>query len=359
MLLADITLSDNRRIQNRIFRMLIMLTMITLIVDLLGVYSDGKPELYILSYIVETALYILSPLTPCTWAFYVSYTLFQDIRRLRVEMRVFTGLTLVNTVLTALSPAYGLMFTIDAQNVFARGPFFLVLGATSFLPTLYAIAICIARRSHETRRTLAPLLLFPLPILIAASLQIVFYGLSVIWPGVTLAIFIVFISLQTRQYSVDTLTGVFNRRQLDNRLAGLIKGAQRGKPFSCIMLDIDHFKAINDAYGHVVGDDALSDAARLLRSCIRSEDFLSRYAGDEFVILLDVSDSAALDAAVARIHAAAVEYNKNSKKPFRLDFSVGYEVYDSASNVSQDRFIARVDSLMYDNKNSRKAPSPV
>jgi diguanylate cyclase (GGDEF)-like protein len=123
------------------------------------------------------------------------------------------------------------------------------------------------------------------------------------------------------------------------------------------MLDINHFKAINDAYGHVVGDEALSEAAQVLRSCIRSDDFLSRYAGDEFVILLDVADKAVLEATVARIHASTAQYNKATRKPFRLSFSVGYEIYGGGCEVSQDRFIAHVDSLMYGDKYSKKKPA--
>jgi len=146
------------------------------------------------------------------------------------------------------------------------------------------------------------MLLFPLPVIGAAVVQIIFYGVSMIWPGVTLGIFIVYVSIQARQYAIDPLTGAFNRRQLDNYLAGRIKGARHGKPFSCIMLDIDHFKIINDAYGHIVGDEALSDAAQVLRSCIRSDDFLSRYAGDEFVILLTrLSTAEGVDRIATRI----------------------------------------------------------
>ena len=357
MLFADAALSSRGLLQNRIFRGLIIATMVTLMADLLGVYSDGRPELYIFSYVVETLLYVISPVAPFIWALYVSYQLFQDIRRLRIEMRVFAVFLLVNTVLALLSPVYGLMFSINTLNVFSRGPFFFVLYTVSFLPPAYAFVMCIVRRSHEALRTLAPMLLFPLPVIGAAVMQIIFYGISAIWPGVALGIFIIYVSIQARQYTIDPLTGAFNRRQLDYYLAGRIKGARRGKPFSCIMLDINHFKAINDAYGHVVGDEALSEAAQVLRSCIRSDDFLSRYAGDEFVILLDVADKAVLEATVARIHASTAQYNKATRKPFRLSFSVGYEIYDGGCEVSQDRFIAHVDSLMYGDKYSKKQPA--
>lgn len=359
MLIGDLALPGKRLLPNRIFRGLIIFTMITLAVDLIGVYSDGKPELIGLSYVVEVMLYVLAPIVPSIWATYVSCQLYQDVQRLRIELRVMTAPVLINAALVFLSPFYGLMFTISNQNVFSRGPFYFVLCAVSLAPILYSTIMLLAFVKREPLKVLAPLLVFPLPIVAAALFQIIFYGASVIWPGVTLAIFIIYISLQTRQYTIDHLTGAFNRRQLDSHLAVRIRGARRGKPFSCIMLDIDNFKTINDEFGHIVGDEALFDAAQLLRSCIRGGDFLSRFAGDEFVILLDVADQEVLEATVSRIRACAHAYNQTTQKPFRLDFSVGYEVYGAGSDISLERFIARVDSLMYGDKSSKKESPPV
>ena len=354
MLSADMLLSEKRVMQNRLFRGLIITTMAILAIDLVGIYTDGEPQYFILSSIAETLLYIATPLPSCIWAFYVSYQLFQDIRRIKIEMRVFTALVLVTTVLSLLSPIYGFMFRISPQNVFARGPLYFILYIAAFLPLVYSTALSIIYRKKISRKLLLPLLLFMLPPVIASIMQILMYGISVISASVTISIFIVCVGVQVRQHNADHLTGVSSRCQFDTCLAGRIKGAKRGKAFSCIMLDIDNFKAINDTFGHVVGDEALSEAATLLRSCIRSEDFLARYAGDEFIILLDMTDKTILSQTVDRIRTRAEEYNQKSCNPFRLDFSVGYEIYDEKTALCQDHFVARVDALMYENKNHKK-----
>ncbi|HEX9306060.1 MAG TPA: GGDEF domain-containing protein [Anaeromyxobacter sp.] len=84
----------------------------------------------------------------------------------------------------------------------------------------------------------------------------------------------------------DPLTGLYNRRHLDERLASELAGAQRhGRPVSLLMIDIDHFKAVNDAHGHLAGDEALKMVAFVLRGAVRKEDVLARYGGEEFVVI--------------------------------------------------------------------------
>jgi diguanylate cyclase (GGDEF)-like protein len=354
MLCADITLSDKFVMQNRLFRCLIVVTAIAITLDTAGVYTDGRPHYFVLSCIAETLLFAVAPLPSCVWALYVSYQLYQDIRRLRIEMRVMTALLFANAILSALSPVYGFIFSIGPQNVYTRGPQFFLLCIASYLPLIYSAGMCILRRKYVSRRLLSPLLSFVLPPLAASVLQVLLCGISLIWGSITISIFIICVSVQVRYHSVDHLTGVFNRRQLDSYLAERIRSAKRGRAFSCIMLDIDSFKAINDTWGHVVGDEALADAAKLLRASIRSEDFLARYAGDEFIIVLDVSDKSALEQTVERIRVRVEDYNQKSIRPFRLDFSVGFDIFDPNSKASAHSFIARIDWLMYENKNSKK-----
>jgi two-component system cell cycle response regulator len=89
----------------------------------------------------------------------------------------------------------------------------------------------------------------------------------------------------------DPLTGLFNRRRLDDVLKREWAVSQRYKnSLSCIMLDLDHFKAVNDQHGHGAGDDVLKQVATLLRSRLREVDLAARFGGEEFVILLPQTD---------------------------------------------------------------------
>jgi diguanylate cyclase (GGDEF)-like protein len=84
----------------------------------------------------------------------------------------------------------------------------------------------------------------------------------------------------------DPLTGLFNRRMLEDRLGSELAGALRhGRLVSILMIDIDHFKAVNDTYGHLAGDEVLRMVAATIRATLRKEDFVARFGGEEFVVI--------------------------------------------------------------------------
>lgn len=90
---------------------------------------------------------------------------------------------------------------------------------------------------------------------------------------------------QRRAVLIDPLTGLYNRRAMDTRLHDLIALGGQGE-LSLLVLDIDHFKLINDTYGHAIGDIVIRNVASTLRKCIRGEDIAVRYGGEEFVVIL-------------------------------------------------------------------------
>lgn len=93
-----------------------------------------------------------------------------------------------------------------------------------------------------------------------------------------------------RMTQEDALTGVANRRAFDLRLAQQVEGARPGSVFAVVILDLDHFKNVNDRYGHPVGDAVLRWLGALLRAAARKSDFVARYGGEEFVAILPGTD---------------------------------------------------------------------
>jgi two-component system, cell cycle response regulator len=97
------------------------------------------------------------------------------------------------------------------------------------------------------------------------------------------------------QATRDGLTGLFNRREMDAQLLGAVRLADRhARPLACLMVDIDHFKRINDRFGHAAGDEVLRQAAMRITFVCRASDVAGRYGGEEFVLLLP--ETVALDA---------------------------------------------------------------
>lgn len=109
----------------------------------------------------------------------------------------------------------------------------------------------------------------------------------------------------TLRASQDALTGVPNRRTLDELLQRLTAGHQRsGAGFSVVMVDVDHFKSINDTYGHLVGDEVLQQVAVTLRAQLRKNETIARYGGEEFAVVLPGTATPAAVAVAERLRRA-------------------------------------------------------
>ena len=151
----------------------------------------------------------------------------------------------------------------------------------------------------------------------------------------------------------DTLTNCLNRRSFFEQLEREFKSAYEDKlPLSCIMADIDHFKSINDNYGHAMGDKVIRDIADVLRMGLRSIDLLGRYGGEEFCILLPgVNARKSMEIAERLRSLAAAKYSSRSNvfnRPVTLSFGVSSLGF-GASEPSQ--LVDQADKALYVSKN--------
>jgi diguanylate cyclase (GGDEF)-like protein len=190
---------------------------------------------------------------------------------------------------------------------------------------------------------------------IGGILQCLFYGLALIWSSMSLSMLLVYLSIQDNRLDTDFLTGVYNRRLLDSYLKDRAQPGSARKPFSAILIDLDHFKEINDTLGHTAGDRALTDTVALLKACLRSGDFVSRYGGDEFLILLGITGRDELEETVRRLRECFRQFNERHERPYALSFSAGYDVYEGAEGMEPGDFIRHVDQLMYEEKKKATA----
>ena len=149
----------------------------------------------------------------------------------------------------------------------------------------------------------------------------------------------------------DDLTGLSNRRFLDERLGILIDRARHdGTPLSVVMMDIDDFKNINDGLGHLAGDKALAQVAAALHEALAptAEDILARYGGDEFIAVLQNVDEAELERRLRAIPVIKVDDD------LEVTFSIGAYYQEKPENLDAKSLIQRADRAMYGVKASGK-----
>lgn len=147
----------------------------------------------------------------------------------------------------------------------------------------------------------------------------------------------------------DALTGVHNRRRFDDKLNECLEVAQRtAQGFAVLLIDADHFKKVNDTYGHPAGDAVLQTLARVLGETTRAVDFVARYGGEEFVILLPHTPDAVHAMAVAEKIRAAIA-DTAFPGPGRLTVSIGASLWQPA-DPDAGSLIARADAALYQAK---------
>ncbi len=154
----------------------------------------------------------------------------------------------------------------------------------------------------------------------------------------------------------DTLTGWHNRRYLKSRLAEeLARSCRDNTPLVCLMIDVDHFKSVNDRFGHLVGDEALREVAQRIEAQVRASDVAARYGGEEFVILLPGTELPAGERLAERIRASvAASPLQLAGAELTLTVSIGLAETrprsDSELKLAGERLLAMADVALYEAK---------
>jgi diguanylate cyclase (GGDEF)-like protein/PAS domain S-box-containing protein len=155
-----------------------------------------------------------------------------------------------------------------------------------------------------------------------------------------------------RQTNFDQLTGLINRHMFRERLSQALRKAHRSQqPMALMFLDLDHFKEVNDSFGHEVGDKLLQETARRLQGCIRESDTVARLGGDEFTIILEELDNLDDVERVAQciLHSLAEPFSLADESIY-VSASIGLTFYpNDASDI--DTLIKNADQAMYAAKN--------
>ncbi|HXH92720.1 MAG TPA: GGDEF domain-containing protein [Thermoanaerobaculia bacterium] len=188
---------------------------------------------------------------------------------------------------------------------------------------------------------------------IATPMQTAVFGVGTFLPAISTFGFVLLcndrLNLElVRQASIDPLTGISNRRALGEECARVIAAARRrGHRLAVLLVDVDHFKRINDDYGHASGDSVLQMLVATLRSELRPEDSFGRLGGDEFVVVLPAVDDTAARVVAERLRQAVEKTDFVIQgNPSRLQVSIGFAL-SGPGDDDLDALLRRADLAMY------------
>jgi diguanylate cyclase (GGDEF)-like protein len=150
----------------------------------------------------------------------------------------------------------------------------------------------------------------------------------------------------------DNLTGAFNARFFSELLQMEIERSLRNKyPFTLAYFDLDNFKAVNDKFGHIIGDQVLFTVVKLTKEQLRKTDIVSRLGGDEFALLLPKTDQAGAQVVISKVQKFLL--NEMRRNDWPVTFSMGVVTCAGTPSTSKE-LLKRADDLMYSIKNSGK-----
>lgn len=339
---------------NRVFLITSIIIILQLLFESATCIINKRPEPWAapLSTILHVCLFSLAPMLTYFWYRMLSHWIIPAEKISGTRNAVLLIPVSVNFVLTLLSPFYGLIFFIDGENVYHRGPFFFLSIAIIYSYFIYTFALICIHQKKMVKEELLPLMIVGILPVIGGVLQSVFYGILLMWSCAGFSLVVVYIFLQQRMVHLDDLTGAWTRGTFEYSILRRTK-QKRDNAFGLILLDLDGLKQINDKYGHFEGDYVLKTFVQLIKGVLKKTDIIARTGGDEFLIILDCDSGDELERTVGKIRSELKQYNETSTKDYLLDCSIGAELFrEDFKDITQ--FMRHVDMLMYENKRIKK-----
>lgn len=352
LLISSHLVRQRRLLSDRLFTVMILLTAMSCTIETLTFVLDGASfsGVHAINLLGSTFLYISNMTISFLWCVYVDLRLFRSSERIRKYYPIMAIPAIIAMIAILINMRAGFFFRIDDDNVYHRE----FLGSALYLVTIFYFSCSIFLRHSYYKRfgksKFFPIYMFIIPIVLGATAQTIIYGISLGWCAVSLGLVGIHMSLQNELAYLDPLTKIYNRNYLNH-----IMSEMEGRKISAcgIMVDIDNFKIINDTYGHSVGDEALVDAAMILKTASPERSTVVRFAGDEFIIIMRGASEKDAEETIADIRRASESFNASGKAPYTISFSIGSSLY--TPDISADKFFNQIDEAMYKEKNEKHA----
>ncbi len=318
-----------------------------------GIYHCNMITMYFLT----SFPYICLLITAWLWHVYCEIIQGNDRMRSRQGMIISAIPLLIAIIIMIYGIFTNALFTIDATGYLEYGMLYAVLLCIPFGYMMYS-SIKAFYRSFTSNRyydhgLYIAMGLFPITPMVCGVLQAFYLTTPIMCYGATAAVLLQYITAIENRISIDALTQVNNRQEMQRYLSRKMKNRVQGMDLYLLILDVDKFKSINDTYGHVEGDKALvtvSDALKMSCSDTKSKTFLSRYGGDEFIAIMEAENEQQVQETVDTIRSNIEKLNEESGVAFKLEASIGYARFDYDNPVTIPQLIAKADEKLYEMK---------
>lgn len=217
----------------RIFNGCLLMNILIFLFDTGMWLSDANPQFVwrAVNYVSTTLYYLSNPLICLLWLMYADFKIHESRSGLSKRIRFYAIPVAVSSAMSLASPFTGWLFIIDEANRYSRGPLFPVMAFAALFCMALSWGISLSniyKNGWEQNKSVnIHLVIFPIGVITAVGIQIMFYGVSIIWVCTTLAFASIYINIQNGEISADHLTGLYNRRRLTSTFSGESRRAAR------------------------------------------------------------------------------------------------------------------------------------
>ena len=350
LMLSSYLVRQRRQISDRIFTTMCVVTAVSCVCDMFSFIADGQTYegAYTTAVLTNLVTYTANIVVAAMWMLYVDLRLYGSRTHMLKTLKRMCLPGVIGLIGLVLNIKWEFIYYYDSDNYYHRKTLATYYFFLTFFYLLSSVAIRRSHRKKYGKTRCVPVWLFLMPVLVCATAQYLVYGISLGWCSVAIGLVSMHMGLQNELSYLDPLTRLYNRNYLSH-LMNMLEYSHvevRG-----IMLDMDHFKSINDNYGHDEGDAALIEAARIISMSSTDKAIPIRYAGDEFMIIVPSGSDKEIEEITANIRAEEKNFNNSGAKPYKLLFSLGSSKMSPGGNV--DKFLKEMDDNMYEDKKKR------
>jgi diguanylate cyclase (GGDEF)-like protein len=307
--------------------------------------------MHLLQIVFFTLYYVFKVLGYYSFFLFIDHLIYKDSARVKKLAFFALAINIAHLATLLLNLKLPFYFYIDQENVFHYGKQYVVhLGIAYAAIAFSAYELAASRGKFKKSHLLMLLILLALSS-VCSTTDILLGTVKLLWPCLTATLlysYFFIIQIDTR---LDSLTGIGNRYSF-NEFTDRLSRRNTGESWAVVMIDMDHFKEINDTLGHEEGDNALRDTAAIIKNCLGPRDFAARYGGDEFVAATRAENGAMT--LMRRIQDTAARQNESGTRPYKLEFSYGYDIYTADGSRTIEDFLSHIDGLMYKHKERRQ-----
>lgn len=320
--------------------------MLAIILEPISWIFDGLSfsAAYFVEYVSNLLLIVIAPIISSIMLSYVRYYLKGTHNSLLHDVVHFMPFwfTIVALIVNMFYPIY---FSVDeVTNGYSSGSYLWLHYVMILVIYIYMITITLTYGKDQDKKAMMIFAVFFFLPVLGMAVQLINTRINYSWNFIVLSILVIFLFLESADGELDFLTGLFNRRSYERYVQQLI---QKKHPFQVVYFDLDRFKHINDEYGHLVGDNVLTEFGSLIMETFENGPMVARLGGDEFITVVEHAIN--VEDAISTLREQILNGSDDIKD---LQFSYGVQAYKPGMTI--DQLYALVDKKMYQYKRANQ-----